>query len=585
MQRKVEELLRSPDLARVPDVAEMLARIGGRSGTASEFTSAPEPEASLARSERPSADIVEKLTNAKRLFYAGDYLEAIDALTEVLSEAPGNEEARDRLAQAEDNLRRGIVPDNRVPFEARAAYGRAQSLERAGRFEEGRASYQAALEAARKAGPILQNWQPAVEAMVRVENSIIAHETRDEGDAFLQEDRWPEAIEKYAAVLRLLPDDSHSRERLSGLQTILEQYETARGYLKAKAADSVEASESVKAFLQSARVMRPKLATSKRLEEIEAEIDKQAQALQIRMIERSRQLLTQADSTSILSERIRVVHETLDLLKQVLFLAPDDGELFELEQGARAQLALLEQIRANLDEAHQEIRLDSDKGLRQARDILNDIQGYEEDTAYSQLVGNLHRQYLERSESALGQKKFREASRWLARAKESPFDVLGRTEEVLALENEVSTAARRQQWLRTAGFGGGIVAILLLVVGFSRPLRALGIASATPTSTPTEPSPSETMAPTETTAPSLTPTSSSTPTSTPLPSDTPVPTLTSTTASTPTDTPLFGAVAEETAARLSPDGGAPWAFTLRAADPVQVLGSVEDADGRTWYKI
>ena len=210
--------------------------------------------------------------------------------------SPDDQEAKDRLAQIEDNIRRGIVPDSRVPFEARVAFGRAQSLERAGRFEEARESYRSALMEARQGGPLLQNWQPAVEAMLRIDNSIIARETRDEADALMQSDRWREAMEKYETVLKLLPDDSHAADRLHLLHKLQEQSDAARTRLKMMSGNLVETSQSVVAVMRTIRELRPKMPESQQLADLEAEIHAESQTLKDRLLERGQQLLSQARS-------------------------------------------------------------------------------------------------------------------------------------------------------------------------------------------------------------------------------------------------------------------------------------------------
>jgi hypothetical protein len=128
----------------------------------------------------------------------------------------------------------------------------------------------------------------------------------------------------------------------------------------------------------------------------------------------------------------------------------------------------------------------------------------------------------------------------------------------------------------------GIVGILIIIaivtaVGFVRVASVYGISwLETPTLTP-----SPTV--THTITPSPTVTSSST--VTPRPSATPVPSLTPTIVPTATAAPLAGAVNKDSAARLTPSGGAPWAFSLKAFDPVQVLEQTTDARGYLWYKI
>ncbi|MBI5715012.1 MAG: hypothetical protein HZC38_16560, partial [Chloroflexi bacterium] len=360
LRREVKEMLSSPNHSPQADVQALLKQI---EQSPLEIVSTPSASAS---DDRSTADNSQRHANARRLFYAGDYYEASDVLTEILRLSPDDQEAKDRLAQIEDNIRRGIVPDSRVPFEARVAFGRAQSLERAGRFEEARESYRSALMEARQGGPLLQNWQPAVEAMLRIDNSIIARETRDEADALMQTDRWREATEKYETVLKLLPDDSHAGERLHLLHKLQEQTDAARTQLKMMPGNLIETCQAVIAVMQTIRELRPKMPESQQLADLEAEIHAESQTLKDRLSERGQQLLSQALYLSNLPECRRLTNEAVLVLEQARELASGESEILDLAQGARAELTRLEQVERNMEEARRLIDLNAASARQQA---------------------------------------------------------------------------------------------------------------------------------------------------------------------------------------------------------------------------
>jgi|GEM_PF-2957944 len=567
LRREVREMLASPNHSRYSDVQALLQRI-----EQSPLDIVSTPSASVS-DDRSAVDNSQRHANARRHFYAGDYYEAADVLTEIIRLSPDDQEAKDRLAQIEDNIRRGIVPDSRVPFEARVAFGRAQSLERAGRFEEARESYRSALLEARQGGPLLQNWQPAVEAMLRIDNSIIARETRDEADALMQADRWREAIEKYQTVLKLLPDDSHAGERLHLLHKLQEQSDAVRAQIKMMSGNLVEASQAVIAVMQTIRELRPKMPESQQLADLEAEIHAESQSLKDRLLERGQQLLSQARYLSNLPECRRLTNEAVLILDQARELANGESEVLDLAQGARAELTRLEQVERNLEEARRLIDLNSVSARQQVRDVLRGLREYDQDITYLQLLTVLRRQYLNEAESSLRQGQLDAADDWLMNAKEDLFRVLNGSDEIEQIESKV-TSARRGPWLRTLGWTVGIVIVVsLALVGFNR-LDGLAILAETAT-----PAPTATSIPTMTSAPAPTQTLVPTLTLTPTRVLTPTPSM------TPTPAPLYGAVREDFWARILPNGGAAWAYQLKVSDPVQVLETFKDSDGRIWHKI
>ncbi len=573
LRPKIKESLESPEVSKLSGVQTLLDQFQSLP------QSLPQPISARGapRAAQPDLDIAQRLSNARRLFYAGDYYEAIDALTEILQLDPENREARERLAQVEDNIRRGVVPDSRVPFEARAAFGRAQSLERAGRFEEAREAYTQSLGEARKGGALLQNWQPAVEALIRIDNAIIAGNVRQEADTLLQSDNWRGAIEKYEAVLKLLPDDGQARERLRLLRILQEQAEVVRAQLNQLTDDLAAASQRLIDLRRAIVGLRPEIPDSQRLNDLGAEVTASADTLKTRLVERAQQLVTQARYLSSIASSRRLMAEASRLLEQARELAPGDNQAFDLAESVAAELTRLEQAERDLNEARRLINLNTISSRMQARDLLRALQEYNQEPVYLQLVSGLQSQYLEEAKVALNRKQLRPAAELLTEATQDIFNVLGASEAAWRLEQELQ-AARREPWLRRLGWGGGIVIGVFALAGLGRWLGIPPFVTLTPTATPL---PTATMVLTATPPPSATAsaTFTSTPSATASPSSTPTP------AGTPTPLPRFGAVGANSTARLEPSSLAPWAFTLRAADPVQILDEAIDGQGKTWYKI
>lgn len=575
LRRKVMDALDNPEDRAAPDVQHMLARLPQGPATASESGAPTTADA--------AQDMTQDMARARRMIYAGDYYEAIEALTAILRMQPDHAEAGERLAQVEDNIKRGIVPDARVPYEARVAFGRAQSLERAGRIEEARLSYTLALEESRKGGPLLQNWLPAVEALLRIDNSIIAREARDEADAMLRDDRWPEAAAQYEVVLQLLPDDAAARERLGQVRKLLNFPRVLRTPEVQKTDHVVESAQVVLEARQVVDGLLPRLPDSQQLAALDGEINEAARTLATALLERSQQLVAHVRFVPNVSEGKSLYTEAVDLLDKAHQLALDDPQVADQLQSVRAELKRLGQADDSLAEVRRLAGLDTFGARREARDLLINLREYDQDPDYLKLVASLQRQYLSEAEHALRQNDLRTADHRLADARQEPFGMLEASNDLLRLESDLA-AARRRPWVRALAWTVGAAVLLAALAVVVRPLglfKGLAAASA--------PQPTVLLLPTATLAPASTVTPAPSPTLLPTASPTDRPTATQvwtpTPAYTPTAVPLYGAIKENTAARLSPNGGSPWAFTLRAADPVQVLAETRDEYGNRWLKI
>lgn len=67
-------------------------------------------------------DVDELISDLTQSYYAGDYQQTVDLANRILTHQPGNPTALEYRQKAEDNLIRGVVPDHRIPFDARVAY-------------------------------------------------------------------------------------------------------------------------------------------------------------------------------------------------------------------------------------------------------------------------------------------------------------------------------------------------------------------------------------------------------------------------------------------------------------------------------
>src|SRR5262249_39782860 len=135
------------------------------------------------------------LSEVSQAYYAGDYQKTIDLANRILAAQPDNAAALDYRQKSEDNLLRGVVPDHRIPFDARVAYNRANSLVRAGNYEEAERLYREARDLAERSG--ITSWKDAEQALLDIQDLALARELLADGDRLLASDDWQGALRKY----------------------------------------------------------------------------------------------------------------------------------------------------------------------------------------------------------------------------------------------------------------------------------------------------------------------------------------------------------------------------------------------------
>jgi tetratricopeptide (TPR) repeat protein len=134
------------------------------------------------------------MNDAERLFYAGQYAEAVKKYDQVLSIERDWERAREHRNQADKYLLEGRIPAVALPPEAAILFGKAQSAARVGR-------YKVALELIVQAKDILnqmgiRKWAEGQEFEVQLQTNIEAEEVAMEGVRLFSQGKFDEAIEK-----------------------------------------------------------------------------------------------------------------------------------------------------------------------------------------------------------------------------------------------------------------------------------------------------------------------------------------------------------------------------------------------------
>ncbi|MFP4323809.1 MAG: hypothetical protein ACLFTK_15250 [Anaerolineales bacterium] len=538
------------------------------------------------------------LADVSQAYYAGDYQRAVEAADRVLAQDPGNAQAQDYRQKAEDNLVRGVVPDHRIPFDARVAYNRANSLVRAGNYDEAQTLYREARDLAARAG--IPQWSDVEQALLDIQDLALAREMLNEGDRLLAGDDWEGALRKYEGALRVVPNDPIGEERLELVQRVKEQYDQATVQINMLSGSLLERADALSRLLNNLASIRQTLPGSERLSQLVAEVNNRIEGVKAQLLSQAGNLMTRAETASSLEEKSKLAQEARSLLTTAAGLDPTDPALNNTLQRAETLFGATDDAREIIERASALAAQNTESELAQARTLLAGLRDYASDARYRAAVADLLAAQLGHIEEAIDRGDVVTAERWIAVSKEEPFRILGRRTELLRLEDEVRKIKRGRLLMRL-GFVGGFIALILLGVFLTRDTwQAEFFPTATPTPTATL-TPTLTLTPTATLTPSATPPHTATPTITPTvtltptathtPSLTPTPTatFTPTMTFTPSPTPLFLCEVEaafQVSIRERAALGAESVSLLELGTPMIVLEQrISDADGQLWYRV
>ncbi len=472
-------------------------------------------------------------------YYAGDYQRTVELSNRLLAIQPDNPTALDYRAKSEDNLIRGIVPDHRIPFDARVAYNRANSLVRAGNYDEAARLYREARDIAERAG--IPSWKDAEQALLDIQDLSLAREMLNDGDRLLATDDWTGALRKYEGAMRVVSSDPMAQERIDLIKRVQEQYDRTAVQLNMLSGSPTERAASLQNLIGQLGALRQILPASQKLQAITTDAERKLGSIRAQLLDQGRASLSRIEQAATIEDRQKTVAEAVRALELAASLEPGDSDVGAALQAARAQEKSAADARQTLERVTALIAQNFDAELAQARTMLANLREYTQDPRYRSLVTDLHARYMERVESALDRRNAPEAERWLALTKDEPFRGLGRRSELAQLEDE-ARGLKRQRSMRGGAIIGGIIVALFAIGVFARPVWSPLIFPPTPTltytpsSTPTQ---SHTPTTTATFTATFTPTSTFTPSATYTPSKTRTPTTTPTDTDTPTFTPTF----------------------------------------------
>ncbi len=497
-------------------------------------SASPEPPPAEAAASI-AASLDELMTRLSETYYSGEYQQTIDVANRILALQPSNSTAQEYREKSEDNLIRGIVPDHRIPFEARVAYNRANSLVRAGNYEQASGLYREARELAERDG--ILTWKDVEQALLDIQDLALSRELLADGDRLMANDSFSEALRKYEGALRVVPNDPQAEERLETVRRIqrdIDQISVNMNTIGGTLEEQVSQVAGVRALLSQARQLLP---NSQRLAQMQHDLDSKLAAIRSQVNDQAQMTLNHANNSTTLDERLLLMNAAIKMMELGLELDPTDGGFSDTLMRARNQQADVSRAQQVIKRAQALVTQNFDAELAQARQMLAELVGeYAQDERFRGTVNDLFTRYLERAEEALQETNMREATTWLEAMREEPFRILGRRTDLSRIE----TVIRRH---RTRG---RIVMLIIFII-----LLGMGGISAamfrdqwepilfpTPTNTPTATfTPTITPTPTDTFTPTMTPTATATPTNTATPTATFTPTNTFTPTYTPTNTP------------------------------------------------
>jgi tetratricopeptide (TPR) repeat protein len=559
-------------------------------------------------------DIDEMLSELTQAYYAGDYQRSVELANRILSQQPSNVTALDYRQKSEDNLIRGVVPDHRIPFDARVAYNRANSLVRAGNYDDAEKLYREARDLAGRSG--ILNWKDAEQALLEIQDLALARELLNEGDRLVASDSWADAIRKYEGALRVVANDPVGQERVETIRRVQQDTDQALVQLSMLGGSLPEQVTQLQNVLGILARVRQLLPNSKRLAQITQDANNRLNAIKAQLKDQAQAAFTRAKNTTSVEERLHMTSEALKMLEMGVELDPGDTELSTMLLEARSSSSDMQRARQVIERSAALIAQNFDNELSQARSMLAGLVDYAQDDRYRAVVSDLLARYIERAEFAIEDGDLAEAQTWIDTVKEEPFRILGRRTEVARVENNLRQQ-RQGSRLRWLAIIGGIILIVGAIAAVSSPVWMPVLITPTPTTTLTPsitPIPSDTptatatftpsntatwtITPSPTVTPSWTVTASLTPTATATATETPTATATFTPSNTPTptDTPTITATpavlcevrsstGQSINVRVEPSTSANRVAVAEADEVLNVVEAQVGADGITWYRV
>ena len=556
--------------------------------TLTRFQEAP-PQEAAPPAEPISATAQGDLAQAMKLYRTRHHQEAIEVFDRLIRDEPENstvwKEAREYREKAEEALLRGEVPLEDLPEEALVNASKARSFVRLGDYEQAEKLYSGAIALCRQNGtPVPGDW-----LRQREEAEVYAGARRleKEGDAFLREDDWDQALERWTQAHQAMNEqDPRLKDKIESLKTVRESLVRADVATSLGPGDiETQANDLARAII-ALRDAAIKFPASHRIADLRDRVLQSASEVVESVRERGTESSSRADASRGLQSKRNWVEQAEKWFGLASRLSPGQSALSLEAMAARDATHLYTTLQEDLQRAEKLINTGAEQNLQEAQQLLERVQSHAAtDPDLKVHLLQLERRYVDLAEQYLESGDLFPAQELTGILKAGIFQPLSPGAKLTI--TRVEKAVARQMLLnkiRAAGIGGGIMLLLIVIaVALYRPVILPMIAPA-PTATPT---PTFTMVPTFTPSPTatLTSTPTATFTLTLTPTGTPTPTLTATPSPTPTTTPIpaFSRVQSYTYPLPCGRGGHS-GFVYQN----QRLGVIKEElcpDGQTWYYV
>ena len=240
------------------------------------------------------AEIDDMLSDLTQSYYEGDYQQSVEIANRILALQPGNPTALEYREKSEDNLIRGVVPDHRIPFDARVSYNRANSLVRAGNYEDAERLYREALDLAERSG--ILTWKNVEQALLDIQDLALARELLNEGDRLMATDNWSDALRKYEGALRVVPNDPQGEERADTVRRVQQdsdQIAVQLSMLSGSLAEQATQLQNIQGMLARVRQLLP---NSQRLAQLQSDANNRLAGIKTQIKDQAQSALSRGDN-------------------------------------------------------------------------------------------------------------------------------------------------------------------------------------------------------------------------------------------------------------------------------------------------
>ncbi len=543
----------------------------------------PEPQKEAASAQPASTSAPDDLAQAMRLYRTRHHQDAMEIFDRIIRDEPEEStvwrEAYEYRQKAEDAFLRGEVPLEELPEDALVSASKARSFVRLGDYEQAEQLYATAINLCRQAGmQVPGEWDRQRE---EAEVYAGARRLEKEGDEFLRDDEWDQALERWMQAHQAMDEqDPRLKDKVESLRAVRESLVRADVATSLGPGDiEAQANELAKAII-SLRDAAIKFPNSRRIAEVRDRVVQSASAVVDSVRERGSESRERAEASRSLQSKLNWVEQAEKWFDLAARLSPGQSALGLEAMSARDAGRLYEGLSEDLQQAGKLINAGDEEGLQEAQQLLDRVQGTcPSDPELKVQVRQLERRYVDLAEQYLETGSLDSSQEIIGVLQGDLFQplspgarlVVGRVEGTVARANLINK-------VRAAGIGAGIIiGVIIIIAALYRPVF-LPMFSPAPTATPTATATATaTPSPTLTMTPTASPTPTNTPTVTPSPTEAPSP--------TPTATPILAFSRVQAYTYPLPCGQGGHSGFVVQLQRVGVIREEVCADGERWLYI